>query len=370
MKESQLRFGALASADVKVWLRGQNGKNYEGNPVFLHSVILKRSLFFEAKMSERWSSDKPTNIRVTTSHDFDDYLKCIRLMYGERVCFYNVEECVAILSLASELLADECINKCMQYLEAVRWSAEQESLIRDVLSSLGLKLLPDLAARLDKENDDQIIFVKRISNEMVSIIKNQQTTRRNRTTAEKHIRGILEGNTCREDVEVCERVLLEGFISSTASRNFMAMRSLSKFIERCEGEILKAAFIACCEDPEITRCATVICSNPKFDGNIFYTILCFMQALGDGKMTISRASRISFLTTWLPIMAKLCRKEPRNHLKLDKEVLRVVESLPLVDRRRICVEWIALYKKYDIPIAKPFSLFKDLQDAHYESTSK
>ncbi|GLJ25394.1 hypothetical protein SUGI_0486140 [Cryptomeria japonica] len=63
-------------------------------------------------MSERWSSGKPTKISVTTSHNFDDYLKSIEFMYGEHVYFSNIEECLAILSVASELLADDPINKC------------------------------------------------------------------------------------------------------------------------------------------------------------------------------------------------------------------------------------------------------------------
>ncbi|GLJ47984.1 hypothetical protein SUGI_1013250 [Cryptomeria japonica] len=180
-------------------------------------------------MSERWASEKPNEIRVTTSHDFDDYLKCIQLMYGESVYITNVKECLAILSVASELLADECINECMQYLEAVRWSSEQESQIRDVLSSL---------------------------------------------------------------------------------------------------------------------------------------------AIGDRKIIISRASRISFLTTWLPIMGKLCCGRVGKPDELDKAVLKVVESLPLVDKVSICVQWIELYNQYSIDIATPLTLFTDLQDAPYKSTSK
>ncbi|GLJ47981.1 hypothetical protein SUGI_1013200 [Cryptomeria japonica] len=96
MEEARLRFGDKASADLKLWLTGTNEETYEKNPVYLHSVILKRSEFFHVKMSERWSSDKPSEIRVT-SHNFNDYLKCIRLMHGELLYFSNFEECLAIL---------------------------------------------------------------------------------------------------------------------------------------------------------------------------------------------------------------------------------------------------------------------------------
>ncbi|GLJ47980.1 hypothetical protein SUGI_1013160 [Cryptomeria japonica] len=68
MEEAQLRFGPLSSADVKLWLTGPNEKTYERNPVYLHSVILKRSQFFDVKMCERWSSAKPTEIRLRLSY--------------------------------------------------------------------------------------------------------------------------------------------------------------------------------------------------------------------------------------------------------------------------------------------------------------
>ncbi|GLJ47971.1 hypothetical protein SUGI_1012980 [Cryptomeria japonica] len=108
MEEAQLRFGALNSADVKLWLTGPNDEKYKRNPVYVHSEILKRSEFLQAMMSERWSS------------------------------------------FASELLSNELMNKCMQYLQGVHWSAAEETRIGEVLSCLGLKPSPDLAARLDK----------------------------------------------------------------------------------------------------------------------------------------------------------------------------------------------------------------------------
>ncbi|GLJ47979.1 hypothetical protein SUGI_1013130 [Cryptomeria japonica] len=188
-------------------------------------------------MSERWSLDNPTEIRVTSSHNFDDYLKCIEFMYHEQVYFCNVEECPTILSVASELLADECINKCMQYLEVVRWSGEQESQIRHVLFNL--------ASRLVKEDGDHIIFLERIFNQMVVVLKYQYSTKINWETAEKHITSIFEGNRCRDVVEVCGRVLLQEFKSSICSRDLLSMSSLVfQFIEHCDGETVKEAFVS------------------------------------------------------------------------------------------------------------------------------
>ncbi|GLJ47957.1 hypothetical protein SUGI_1012640 [Cryptomeria japonica] len=502
--EGQFRWGDNTSADLKLWLTGLNGEKYQRNPVYLHSPILKRSEFFQVMMSERWSSGKPTKISVTTSHNFDDYLKCIQFMYDEPVYFSNVEECLTLLSVASELLVDVCIKKCMQYLEAVRWNAEQEFQIRNVLSSLGLKPLPDLAARFDKEGVDHRILEHRMINLLFSFIKDGQATETNVENAQKYIMGIFEGNTSK-DIKVCGGVLLREFKSAIGSFKFPTISLLFKFIEHCDGEILKAAYLAFCEDIQCTKrvrewnevvktspsvfnnhvvkipkykynhleenvevviytiiwfmkatgdgkiiisrasrisflktwlqivkefcygkldelpfksstvfsnalflrsvfkfieqCDEAVlkaafiefCEDPKFTEHmkafivfcegaefrekrsmcqefredVSFTITWFMQAIGDGKIIISRDSRISFLTTWLPIMAELCCERPRKLGQLerqlgelDKAAVNVVESLPLIDRRRICMLWTKVYKKYDIDIATPLTLFK------------
>lgn len=325
------------------------------------------------KMSENQSWGKPTEIRVTTSHNFDNYLKCIELMYGKCVFFSNVEECLAILSVASELLVDDIIIKCMQYLEAVRWSADQESQIRNVLSRLGLKLLPDLAARLDKDDLEQIISLCLIIKQMVSLIHGSPPNR-NRENAENYIAGIFEGDTTRNVVEVCGHVLLQEFRSSIGSCDFPSIKSLSKFIKYCDGDILKAAYMAFCEDLEFTKYVKekinkyLTCYETC---QIFLdTIIWFMKATGDGKIIISRASWISFLITWQPIMIELCDGGARKLDELEKAVLKVVESLPLVDKICICASWIELYKKYNMDVSTPLTFFKDLHDSHYKSASK
>ncbi|GLJ47982.1 hypothetical protein SUGI_1013220 [Cryptomeria japonica] len=318
-------------------------------------------------MSESSSLDKPTEIRVTTCHKFDDYLKCIELMYRERVFFSNIEHCLAILSVASELMADDCINKCMQYLEAVWWSVEQESQIRDVLSSLGLKLIPDLAARFDKENGDHIISVERIINEMVSFSKDKHATGRNRGISEQYIGGIIVRDNRRDFVGECGYVLLNEFKSAIGSHKFLTMRSLFEYIKHCDGNILKLAFTAFCEVPQFSKYVEESYKYLRFGEDVFYIIIWFMKIIADGRVIISRPSRITFLTTWLPIMAELCSERLHKLEELDNAALGVVESVPLIDRRRICMLWTEVYRKLNIDVTTPFNLFQQLQDTHIKA---
>ena len=116
--------------------------------------VLRKSEFYETLLSERWSAaDKlPTEIHITSPHCNEYYIKCIQLMYssqqGKNFCFSSVDEVQAILPVASEILFQQCLEECMRYLNAVRWSTKQEVRLRALLLSLEINILPDLATRL------------------------------------------------------------------------------------------------------------------------------------------------------------------------------------------------------------------------------
>jgi hypothetical protein len=77
---------------------------------------------------------------------------CIRLLYAANpvkdTTFNDVQDAVGILQVAAEILFHDCVGACMRYLEAVRWSAEDESAIRSRVASLQLQVSPELAFRL------------------------------------------------------------------------------------------------------------------------------------------------------------------------------------------------------------------------------
>lgn len=151
MAKQPLGFGDKNTSDVRLQLIDPAREAYLENPLLLHSQVLKKAEFFDTKLSQRWSSDKgPFEIKITCSCHPENYIKCIQLMYsydtGNRFNFSNVDEVLPILSVASEVMCRDCMQSCMRYLCAVRWSPEQEATLRVLLSSLQIKILPDLAA--------------------------------------------------------------------------------------------------------------------------------------------------------------------------------------------------------------------------------
>jgi hypothetical protein len=155
------RYGDDQSADVLLHVRPSEGA--PSAPLLLHSRVLRKSEFFEARLSERWASRsasspesdrcfKPLEITLDTCADAETYIRCIRLLYAANpvkdTTFNDVQDAVGILQVAAEILFHDCVGACMRYLEAVRWSAEDESAIRSRVASLQLQVSPELAFRL------------------------------------------------------------------------------------------------------------------------------------------------------------------------------------------------------------------------------
>ncbi len=154
------RYGDDQSADLLLYLRPLEGPALP--PLLLHSRALRKSEFFEARLSERWASasssssesgqcSKPLEITLDKCVDTGAYVRCIQLLYADCVkhtTFSDVQDALRILQVAAELLFHDCVGACMRYLESVPWSAENESAIRSCVAALHLQVSPDLAARL------------------------------------------------------------------------------------------------------------------------------------------------------------------------------------------------------------------------------
>jgi len=364
MEEQLLLFGDQSTADIKLQLIGTDGGEHRRNPLYLHSQILKKSEFYAALLSERWSSERPPiEMEIATFHSVEMYIKCIRLMYyshaGKPLCFSNVDEALAILPVASEILFQQCLEECMRYLNAVRWSTKQEVKLRALLLSLEINTLPDLATRLgfcQRESDNGgLQMLEHSLKKMLSTISSGSYN--HSEYIEEYIVGFFEANasfakTCRsallkEFTANIERVKSDKYAILTACS---ALLWILNVIQRCDGELFETAFKFFCEDAElpvaINRSYTANSASispysglkkPVLGLNIplFNLIDQFLNCLGNGEIITSTLFRVSFLTNWVPVIAVNL-----NHKnKLEKGIINVAETLPPVEQRRIYNIW-------------------------------
>lgn len=388
MAEQQLQFGDPNTADIKLRLIGSDGAEHEKNPLYLHSQVLRKSEFYKTMLSERWSSHKqclevednkrPLEIEVTSSHNVDEYINCIKLMYSSEAsksfCFSSVDEALAILPVASELLFHDCIEECMEYLDAVRWSREQENQLLALLSSLQINTLPSLAARLGmnqcKSQCEHIESLEEFLPQLLSVISNGQESRYGLTRdgVEKYILHYFKGNAPPAVTERCKSKLLEDFMgnidriisynSDKDKRNkyCSALLWLVGVIQKCDGKLLGNLLRLFCENAELRKALTSIESESHtLVQAILNTLInCFLKGMGNGEIITPSSLRVSFLKNWIGTMVTLVSvlygKNYTKHLEmwvaLDNGIGNLAETLSFGDQKLIFNIWAKAFTRY------------------------
>jgi hypothetical protein len=374
MANQPLGFGDKNTADVTLHLTDSAGVEYTGNPLVLHSQVLKKAEFFETKLSQRWSSDmQPFEIKVTCSYHPENYIKCIQLMYSydtdERFNFSNVDEVLAVLPVASEVMFRDCMESCMRYLDAVRWTPEQEAKLRVLFSSLQINILPDLAARLgmsqSKSDCDHINTAKQSLQEFLSQASNRLDYR---SSVEQHMFDYFKSNTSPAVKDACRYVLLNQFnanlkvIKSKSDEKTLAsacstLSWLVGVIQRCDAKLLETVVKEFCEDADLRKVIAARAPQNMSCACDILTILIdqVLKAMGNGEIITPMSFRVDFLINWADIMVKLM-KSMKGYIDYEKTgIIGVAETLPLVEQTRIFTCWEDILTKNSMSTS---SLFK------------
>ncbi|XP_077233325.1 BTB/POZ domain-containing protein At3g05675-like [Tasmannia lanceolata] len=123
----------------------------------LHSNVLRRSKYFDALLSDRWQTnsadDDDRTFRINlkaASASMDPYLTLLQLLYSNdfSTAILTPSIALSLLPVALHLLFDECIRACIQFLEAVPWSEDEEKAILTIIPSLGHEESRELLARV------------------------------------------------------------------------------------------------------------------------------------------------------------------------------------------------------------------------------
>ncbi|KAH9295654.1 hypothetical protein KI387_039242, partial [Taxus chinensis] len=418
---SQTRASTMEHPSViKLHIICSDGTEYDGNPVYLHSHVLKKSKFFEAKLSDRWSSDISSvrEIRLTVRPDgsAQNYIKCICLMYssysGTSLSFSSVDEALEILPVTSELLFEEGIQACIQYMEAAPWTREQRLKIKALLSSFQVSISADLSARLgfpESSFTEELELLKK----RVAQIFSKSWMRGSgvipvdhmRNNVQKYIVEIFKGNAPTAMQEICRDALLSQFrlkmecikyekfrdVRNSACEDVLWLIDTSKL---CNPKIFETAFQMCVEDAQLANILVTHrvqdTKHAHISGNQLHSewqlsSLCcvidvfvhrFLKALAIGDIVTSKSFRISFLTRWVPVMAylicqltQLCSGEfnrRNSDLPLDYSnefengVAKVIGSVPLDDQKLLFMHLVDASQKFQTPEREAFQWWIDV----------
>lgn len=408
----RLQFGDKATADVKLQLLHTDGTAYEENTLYLHSEILRKSEFYKDMLSERCFQEPPIEIemKITNPNSAEIYIKCLLLVYSSqklnRFVFSSVDEALAILPVASEWLFHDSVDRCLRYLDAVRWSGEQEAKLRALLSTLHITPLPDLAARLGtgecEINCVHLEMLEETLQRRFSLIS-QTSNWYHRFWNKEHIRNGIEqyvvesykANPSSEIADVCRSVIVKEFsdnvelIKSEDEDLHSICRSilwLLDLIQRCDDEGLYETVLKLfCEDVDLLQavCSLRHRTNIRRDSLkclLDIIINRFLKRLASGEIITPSSFRNLFLTNWVPALVNnifFLRSITKYDTfvidafeeDLEKGMICIAETLLLPEQKRFYNIWEDAYRNNNMNSNRAFEWWtKILTEGHHMSS--
>ncbi|KAI7984496.1 BTB/POZ domain-containing protein [Camellia lanceoleosa] len=141
--------------DVKLTIAGRDG--FRVSMDVHRRVLADRSRFFAEKLSRRDGAAAVSHtVEICDCDDVDAYVEAVVLMYCDdlkrRLMGEDVSKVLALLKVSSAVMFDAGIMSCLEYLEAVPWSEEEEEKVISHLTQLQLHdSAPEVLQRVSSE---------------------------------------------------------------------------------------------------------------------------------------------------------------------------------------------------------------------------
>ncbi|XP_002960731.2 BTB/POZ domain-containing protein At3g05675 [Selaginella moellendorffii] len=373
-----ISFGEESTADVVVHLIGDE----EENVLHLHSQVLAKSRYFAALLSERWKGDDQasmaaeqeppkTHLRINTTSPMPVYLGILRLFYTENFseAIVDVQSALALLPVTAELLYDDCMARCLKFLEAVPWSREEEQQILQLLNYLQLEETPEIIARVIPGSDSAVETM--LSELVYAATHNHQ----NAASVKLFVGKILDSHKSRETVRlVLDNAFKNGLktvkdsveeysspnvrgrhdeIEAMQRQNLhtavVSGRHLLWLVERMiELKVAENAVLEWSEQSSFTANLKRAFMDDVWRNNVpglpAVLLRCtsrLAQAMVTGSILVSREVRKKMVRDWLPVLitskenavSANCNKQ--LHQNLEEVFLKLISTLPVGDAQEL-----------------------------------
>jgi hypothetical protein len=127
--------------------------------IYLHSHVLHRSKYFSALLSGRWQQHDPNSNQAPfklklgvppTPGSLQCYLTVLQLLYCSDLSgsIDSASTALDLLPIALELLFEDCVKSCVQFLEAVPWTEDEEKRVLNLIPFLRGEESKELLARV------------------------------------------------------------------------------------------------------------------------------------------------------------------------------------------------------------------------------
>ncbi|KAM7278367.1 hypothetical protein ACFE04_005501 [Oxalis oulophora] len=359
------------SGDVRLTVIGRDGFRVS---LDVHKRVLSHNSRFFAEKLKGVVSDNNTNTTVEISEcdDVEVYVEVIVLMYysqdlKRRLMGEHVARVLALLKVSAAVMFDAGIISCLEYLEAVPWSEDEEEKVISHLSQLQLDdSLNDVLQRVLSEPcsssraDD--IFLKLFTGILEA--KDDKARREMKTVISRLLREEPTVDESRQDISkdmlysLCHRCVTSlvlwlseaTSVKETGHDRGALMGEISREADNLQWIVdilinkkIGEEFVKLWADQkELAILHSKIPTMYRHEISRITAQLCV--AIGRGFILVPKETRYSLLSTWLEALYDDFGWMKRAGRPLDRKLVedglsQTILTLPLVQQQAILLNW-------------------------------
>ncbi|XP_010260115.1 PREDICTED: BTB/POZ domain-containing protein At5g60050 [Nelumbo nucifera] len=359
-----------SAGDVKLTVTSRDGFRVSMN---VHrSVLADRSRFFAEKL--RPDGAITHSVEICDCDDVEVYVETVVLMYSEdlkkRLMKEDVGKVLGLLKVSAAIMFDAGIASCLEYLDGVPWSEDEEEKVISHLGQLQLhNSVPDVLKRISVDPSTSAraddIFLRLLTGVLQA--KDDKARREMKTL----ISGLLRENTNhlghnvdRLDVSketlyhLCHRCLSSLILCLSEAASLDESRrdrgvlmaeiareadNMQWIVEILIDKKMGDEFVNLWADQkELAILHSKIPSMFRYEISRITAQLCI--AVGRGQILVSKEARFSLLSTWLEAlyedfgwMRRACRSVDKK--LVEDGLSQTILTLPMAQQQAILLNW-------------------------------
>ncbi|OIV99361.1 hypothetical protein TanjilG_17171 [Lupinus angustifolius] len=375
--------------DVKLTVVSRDG--FKVSMEVHKSVLGEKSRFFAEKL--RGESRMLHSVEISDCDDVEVYVEAVVLMYCEdlkmrfRFMGENVSKVLSLLKVSEAIMFDIGVASCLEYLEAIPWTEDEQE---EIIAQLGHLQLHDSASQVLLRVSSDPSTTARADDVFATLIsgvlqaKDDKARREMKALVSRLLKEDVPNNSYRIDVSkdtlyhVCHRCISSLVLclsEATSTEERPDRGGLMSEINREADNIQWIVDILVCkkmgdefvkiwaDQKELARLHSNVPTIYRHEISRITAQLCI--GIGRGHIFVSKEIRFSLLSTWLEPLYEDFGWMRRASRTVDKKLVedglsQTILTLPLLQQQAVLMNWFDrfLNKGDDCPnIQKAFEIW-------------
>ncbi|THU48294.1 hypothetical protein C4D60_Mb09t24730 [Musa balbisiana] len=348
-------------------------------PIAVHRRVLAAgSRFFAEKLAGigGWPG-RPVMVEICDCDDAEVYVEVVGLMYStdlrRSLAGEDVERVLGLLKVSVDIKFDDAISACLDHLEAIPWSEDEEEKVMSTLSKLRIQQLHESIERVLQRVSVEPSTSANADSIVVNVLHGvlQAKDKKARRDMKALIARLLRGDLNQSDIHYKNlEVPRETLYQLCHKRMDCLMLLLSEAANIVEGQGDRAALMGevareadnvqwlvdilidkriadefvslWANQSGLATCHSKIPCIYRFEISMITAQLCV--AIGKGQILVSKDAKVSLLRTWLEALFEDFGWMKRTSRTFNKKMVEdglsaTILTLPMAEQQTILLRW-------------------------------